>query len=567
MTDEAPLTNIEELAKRLQAALGDAYVVERELGAGGFAVVFLVSDVTLKRKLAVKVVSPELISTASVLARFKREAETVAQLSHPNIVPLYFIGHKDDLFYIAMGYIDGGALDARISSVEGQQMPLETVRRAMSEVASALAHAHKRGVIHRDIKPQNVLIDSESGRCLVTDFGIARTAEGTQLTATGMMVGTPAYLAPEQVTGEPSDHRADIYALGVMAYEMVTGKQPFDAPTPTAVLMKRLGPPPDPVGKMRSDVPRDLQDAISGCLAPDQAERFQTADDVVVALGRGTTSTGGQMTAEFVVRTRRRKYRQWTLLGVGSVAAVAIAVLAVKGARNTGAARPTTPVDSGMVLIPAGDYLIGSDSGGPKERPAHKVTLPAFGMETHEVTVGEFKAYADSSRAPVPWTGPMPDATLPVTQIQWAEATNYCRWKHPDGGDLPTEEQWEAAARGAEGRRYPWGSTFDLAAANTAPTRRNALAPVRSFPRGATPEGIHDLIGNAWEWTRSPMQSYPGGTAMPDSLKSYYVIRGGAYDASDAIATSSFRGYNRPATGREELGTTGFRCVMPARKI
>lgn len=560
------------LAERLQAALGEGYVVERELGAGGFAVVYLVRDVSLKRKLAVKVVSPDLISSKTVLERFKREAETVAQLSHPNIVPLHFIGQHGDLFYLAMGFIDGGALDARISSVNGAQMPLDDVRRAMTEVASALAHAHKRGVIHRDIKPQNVLVDSDSGRCLVTDFGIARTAEGSALTATGMMIGTPAYLAPEQVTGEASDHRADIYALGVMAYEMVVGKQPFDAPTPTAMLMKRLGPPPEPVGKVRANVPRDLEDAISGCLAPDPKERFQTAGDVVRALG-AHDATAGHSTAEFVLKARRQKTNRIRGIAAGVAVALIAGAVALRGVWNRSEAiTPIAPppvartaVDAGMVRIPAGSYIIGTDTGFARARPAHIVQLPSFGIDVHEVTIGEYKSYADSTRSPVPWTGAMPDAALPVTRLQWAEATNYCRWKHADGGDLPSEEQWEAAARGESGRRYPWGDTYDLAAANTAAARRTGPAPVGTFPRGATPEGVHDLIGNVWEWTRSPMQAYPGGAAFADSLKAYYVIRGGAYNADKAIANPWFRGYNRPATSRDELSFTGFRCVMPTR--
>jgi formylglycine-generating enzyme required for sulfatase activity/tRNA A-37 threonylcarbamoyl transferase component Bud32 len=575
MTSEESGPDSHALAIRLQAALGEGYVVERELGAGGFAVVYLVLDVALKRRLAVKVVSPELISSKTVMERFKREAETVAQLSHPNIVPLHFIGQQGDLLYLAMGFIDGGALDARISDVAGQQMSFDAVRRAMSEVASALAHAHKRGVIHRDIKPQNVLIDSESGRCLVTDFGIARTAEASSLTATGMMIGTPAYLAPEQVTGEGSDHRADIYALGVMAYEMVVGKQPFEAPTPTAVLMKRLGPPPDPVGKARANVPKDLEDAISGCLAPDPAERFQTANDVVQALG--VHDAGSRTTAEFVLKSRRQKTNRGVGIAVGVVVLAAAGFLgmrAMKGANRDNASTTTAavtpmvakpPLDADMVLVAAGSYPIGTDTGFAKARPAHTVSLAAFGIEQHEVTVGDYKAFADSTKSPVPWSGAMPDAALPVTRVQWAEATNYCRWKHPDGGDLPSEEQWEAAARGVSGRKFPWGDAYDLAAANTAAARRNGPAPVGTFSRGNTPEGIQDLIGNVWEWTRSPMRAYPGGAAFPESLATYYVIRGGAYNAVEAIASPWFRGYNRPATTRDELSFTGFRCVMPKR--
>src|ERR1051326_870757 len=171
MTDPT-LQDVDHLKTRLQAALGDAYVVEKPLGAGGFAVVYLVRDLALKRHLAVKVLSPDLISSKTVLERFRREAETVAQLSHPNIVPLHFIGQKDDLVYLAMACIDGGSVADRLDK-EGP-LPFADAARILAEVASALAHAHKRGVVHRDIKPQNVLVDSDSGRALVTDFGIAK---------------------------------------------------------------------------------------------------------------------------------------------------------------------------------------------------------------------------------------------------------------------------------------------------------------------------------------------------------------------------------------------------------
>src|SRR4029077_16099278 len=175
------------------AAIGDQYKVEKPLGAGGVAVVYLLRGVNLKRKLAGKVLSPDLISSKTVMERFRREAETVAQLSHPNIVPLHFIGQKDDLLYLAMACIDGGSVADRLE--KDGPLPFADVARILSEVSSALAHAHKRGVVHRDIKPQNVLIDAESQRSLVTDFGIAKAGDSS-LTATGMFVGTPAYLAP-----------------------------------------------------------------------------------------------------------------------------------------------------------------------------------------------------------------------------------------------------------------------------------------------------------------------------------------------------------------------------------
>ena len=553
---------VAELGQRLQAALGDSYAVEKPLGAGGFAVVFLVRDVQLKRPLAIKVLSPDLVTSKTVIERFKREAETVAQLSHPHIVPLHFVGQKDDLLYLAMQCVDGGSLADRIEK-EGK-LPVADVARYIAEIATALGHAHKRGVVHRDVKPQNVLLDAETGRCLVTDFGIARSAESASLTATGMVMGTPTYLAPEQVTGEPSDHRADIYALGIMAYEMLAGRPPFEGANATAVLMKRLAGPPESVLKVRADTPRELVDVIDGCLAADPNERFQNAGDIARALTGATPITGGQPTAEIVVK--RRQKRQRTIIG-GVVGAVAVAVAAWFALSSLRSNAPPTlaPVDSGMALIPAGSYVIGSNTGHPMTRPQHTVTLAAFGLDKHEVTVGEYKRFMDSTRSPAPWTGAMPRPSLPVTRVLWSEAARYCAARHADGGRLPSEEEWEAAARGAQGRLYPWGDRPEAARANTASARRKGIEPVGSFPQGASPEGVEDLIGNAWEWTSSPMKAYPRGDSTFDALQGYMVIRGGAFNTQDSVANAMRRGYNLPATNPDQLELTGFRCAMPAR--
>jgi formylglycine-generating enzyme required for sulfatase activity/tRNA A-37 threonylcarbamoyl transferase component Bud32 len=559
----APTTGpLDELGARLQAALGEAYAVEGQLGAGGFAVVYLVRDVHLKRKLAVKVLSPDVIASHSVLERFRREAETIAQLSHPHIVPLHFIGQKDDLVYLVMEAIDGGSLADRLD--RERQLSIAEAARIFGEVASALAHAHKRGVVHRDIKPQNVLLDSETGRALVTDFGIARTAEGGSLTATGMVVGTPAYLSPEQVTGEPSDHRADIYALGVMMYQMLAGQPPFTGATPTAVLMKRLAGPPEPLRKLRPEVPEALADVVDACLATDPNERIQNAGDIVRTM-TGQSPVSGAHTTGMRLTTKKQKPKANVLtLGVVGLVIIGAAVagyLATRDSAGTSAPRARTPVDSSMVLVPAGTYTIGSDNGPEVARPAHSISLAAFGIDQHEVTVGEYEAFVQSGRAPAPWSGARPDGNLPVTGVQWAEAAGYCTWRHPDGGRLPTEEEWEAAARGSAGRTYPWGNDWDGSAANTAGARRSGPTIVGSFPRGNTPEGVSDLIGNVWEWTSSPFKSY-GDTAARSGL---YVIRGGAYNAYDQIATATFRGRAQPATARGDLAGTGFRCAMPAR--
>lgn len=558
------MTDTNDLARQLSAALGTGYTVERPLGEGGFAVVFLVRDLALKRSLAVKVLSPDMITSKTVLDRFRREAETVAQLAHPNIVPLHFIGQQDELLYLAMQCVDGGSIADRLKQ-EGR-LPIDDAVRVMGEVASALAHAHKRGVIHRDIKPANVLVDAESGRSLVTDFGIARTADAATLTVTGMMVGTPAYLSPEQVTGEPMDHRVDIFALGVMAYEMLAGQVPYDAPTPTAAMMKRLAGPPQPVTTLRPDVPENVAAVISGCLATDPAERFQTAADVIRALGGEMVTTGGRATRTSAV-VRRRTRTTSVLVG-----ACVLALLAGIGWRLSRGQAQSTPAavavaaeslaaGSALVSIPAGVYIIGNDEGPPMVRPRHTEHLAAFRIERTEVTVNDYAKYVAASRAPAPWGTVMPFAALPVTRVAWGDAANYCAWKYPAAGRLPTEFEWEAAARGLRGRRYPYGDVPEAAIANTASARRGEVAMVGSFPRGATPEGLQDMSGNVWEWTSSSLRAYVGSPALPDSLAQYRVIRGGAFDTSDSLATGWMRGYFEASTPAANLPKTGFRCA------
>ena len=401
----------ELLAARLQEALGEAYKVETALGQGGFAIVYLVRDLNLKRRLAVKVLSPDLITSRTVLDRFRREAETVAQLSHPHIVPLHFIGQKEDLLYLVMECIDGGSLADRIEK-EGRLPPAE-VGRILREVASALDYAHKRGVIHRDIKPHNVLMEAETGRSLVTDFGIARTAEGGSLTATGMLVGTPAYLSPEQVAGEGGDHRADIYALGIVAYEMLTGQPPFTGPTPTAVLMKRLGEPPPSLAKVRPEAPELLRDVIEGMLAGDPAQRFQSGGDVVRALDGLAPVSGNHLTGELLLKGKRRRRRARTLALAGGgllLAGVLVAYLLTRGGQPSVVAA----VDPTVAMIPGGEYTVGADAGSPLSRPAHTVTLKPFGIDKDEVTAGDYARFVATGRVPPPWIV-RPDSLVPVT--------------------------------------------------------------------------------------------------------------------------------------------------------
>ena len=321
-----------DLLARLKVALESRYAIDRELGAGGMATVYLAEDVKHRRKVAVKVLRPELAASLGP-TRFLREIEIAAQLQHPHILPLLDSGEADGFLYYVMPYIDGVSLRDRLTR-QGE-LPVAEATRLLRDVADALSYAHGRGVVHRDIKPDNVML---SGRhALVMDFGVAKAvseATGRQnLTTIGVALGTPAYMAPEQAAADPNvDHRADIYALGVMGYELLTGRPPFTGLTPQQVLAAHVTEAPKPVAEQRTACPPALAETVMRCLAKRPADRWQSADEIVErleALGTpsgGTTPTQTQPTQ--AVRIEDRWYghpaRVASLFGV-----VALAVLGV----------------------------------------------------------------------------------------------------------------------------------------------------------------------------------------------------------------------------------------------
>jgi serine/threonine protein kinase len=276
MTDSAQ----HPLAQRLQEVLAGTYTIEGEIGRGGMGVVYRARDERLHRRVAIKVLPPEFAFQEEIRARFTREAQTAARLSHPHVVPIYDVGNTGDLVYFVMGYVDGESLGARIK--RRGQLPAEEVRRIMKEVADALAAAHALSVIHRDIKPDNILLDGTRGRVMVTDFGIAKALQGgsgATLTSAGVAIGTPSYMSPEQAAGEKEiDGRSDLYSLGIVAYQMCTGQPPFTAPTVAGILMKQITEPAPMVSDSRGDMPEDLTLAIARCLEKDPENRWPTAD-------------------------------------------------------------------------------------------------------------------------------------------------------------------------------------------------------------------------------------------------------------------------------------------------
>ncbi|MEO7358986.1 MAG: serine/threonine-protein kinase, partial [Gemmatimonadaceae bacterium] len=265
------------LRERIQHAVQESYTIEAEIGRGGMAVVYAAREKKLRRIVALKVLPPDLAFRADVRARFVREAQTAAGLNHPNIVPIYAVDERDGMVYFAMSLINGETLATRL--IREPRPPIAFVESILIQVADALAYAHSSGVVHRDIKPDNVLIDAEAGRATVTDFGIARALEGgSRLTMTGIAVGTPAFMSPEQATGEREiDGRSDVYSLGIVGYLMLAGRLPFEATSTPAMLVKHVSARPHPLREYRPDAPPALVAIIERCLAKSPDDRWTAA--------------------------------------------------------------------------------------------------------------------------------------------------------------------------------------------------------------------------------------------------------------------------------------------------
>jgi serine/threonine-protein kinase len=344
---------MEELSGRLQAALGAAYRVEKELGGGGMSRVFLAEETRLARRVVVKVLPPELAAEISV-DRFNREIQLSASLQHPHIVPLLAAGGSAHVLYYTMPFVEGEALRTRLAR-EGE-LPVRDAVRILKDVADALAYAHARGIVHRDIKPDNVLLSGN--HAVVADFGVAKAvsqAKGQSgLTSVGVALGTPAYMAPEQAAGDPNiDHRADIYALGAMAYEMLTGRPPFTNLSPHQMLAAHITEVVEPITDRRPSLPPALADLVMRCLEKNPPDRPQSAAEVYQVLealatpsGSATVTSGGGTLRHVLRRPRNRR------IAAGVALAVALAAGWIAVRPGAGA-----PLDANRVAVAPFDVL------------------------------------------------------------------------------------------------------------------------------------------------------------------------------------------------------------------
>jgi len=651
------------------------YRVLGPLGEGGMAAVYRAFDPALDRDVALKVLPRHFVGDPEFSARFQREAKVIARLQHVHILPVHDFGQEDDYTFIVMPFIETGTL---ADLLKGRPLPLPQILKIISQVGDALSYAHQSGIVHRDIKPSNILID-ERGNCLLTDFGVAKMVEATvQLTQTGAIIGTPAYMSPEQIMGERVDGRSDLYSLGVVLFEMATGRQPYRAETPPAVFVKHLHDPLPMPRSLNPDIPEAIERVILKTLAKQPTGRFQTATDLVKALeaailettrpaaqvperNRSELATLAEETSDLEIEPpssppppkvplrppstpdRPPPTKQaplfprwgWALAALGIL--VGIAIVAIIGfflirllpglggtpaaglaepqvsmtatpqpvrQATTTLASPTQPPaetaaplpilgstqispEDGMVLlyVPAGEFLMGASPSDPdasdSEKPRHQVLLEAFWIDRTEVTNRMYRLCVNADECNPPERRSSFDdpnqADQPVVWVSWPGAEEYCQWA---GRRLPTEAEWEGAARGTDERTFPWGSSGPAGqlvnfadqslkedwADRSVDDGFEYAAPVGSYPSGASPYGALDMAGNVWEWVGdwfdsayyldSPKEN-PAGPSS--SAAGTHVVRGGSFLSNVRNLRTAYRYGYSPTTAAADLG---FRCAL-----
>lgn len=593
------MTNHAQTQELLTKALGDKYEVIRWIGGGGMAQVFLAQHKGHGGLAAIKVLAETLAEDPKIVERFKQEARTAASLTgHPNIVTIFDVGEMDKLHYLVMQFVEGEDLSAKLRR-EGK-LPPEEALGVVRQVASALEWAGTKGVVHRDLKPANIRID-KAGRALVLDFGIAKAADvAAGLTLAGETLGTPYYMSPEQIRGEKCDQRSDLYALGVILYELVTGERPFTGDNYFLIQQGHLQQPVPAVGDA-------WLDAVVGKLMAKRAEeRYQAPAELLADLAGPTTPTPIPGTVPSLPAPgptpgpaplpsptpEPAGTKPWIWIAGGGVLAVVAAVVAwividPMGAKQQNAKgseeKKVTPVvelparidtETGpMVLVKAGEFPFGEDAPqAPRAR--QRRTLPDFYIDQHEVTNASYLRFCEETRRPRPappawdpkYLEEKPDH--PVVGLSYDDAVAYARWAKKR---LPTEEEWEKAARGVEGRPYPWGFEPPAQQVNWGKFRRKkheSTLAAGTLPEGASPYDARHMAGNVWEWTSSPYmavdelyQEMSKVLGSANLTHEWYTIKGGSFVQDEEIMMKSFMRTGFPKDQRSDAIPVGFRCV------
>ncbi len=538
--------------------LPDRFRMKRLLGRGGMGRVYLCEDRDLEVDVAVKVLPHELAADEKAMQTIEREAKLAARLRGcPGILQLYEFEVFEGVCLLIMEFAAGGSL-AGVLQGRGA-LPEEECRRIGACVAEALGSAHERKILHRDVKPGNVLL-TQDGEIRVADFGLAKVlAETSSRSTTGGLAGTPAYLPPEVIQRKKVDHRGDLYALGCVLYEMAAGEPPYSGTFAEVALAKskKGAKPPDPK-EIREEISEEYAAVVRTLMAWDPLERYSDGK-VVASILRGTAPASSP--------SRRES------LFIDLPVEPAVRGLPSPSHPPLGGVRlPDGFVEHGgriwclrdgaeMAYVPAGEFTMGSDHGNPDEAPAHRLHLGPYLVDRHEVTVWQFARFCRETGLAMQEQPPESNDRHPVVNVSWIRARAYAEWA---GKCLPTEAQWEKAARGADAREFPWGNEppgEDKARFRNA--EGDGTSSVGSYPGGRSPYGCLDMVGNAWEWVADwYAPDYFGRSAARDPIGpvegASRVLRGGVVAEADADLRVTKRRRSRPDS---LFDFVGFRCV------
>lgn len=624
------------------------YEIVSPFGEGGMGELYLGRHARLvAREVIIKTIRTEDFSPRQVehlRERLEREAFVQSQLDHPNIVRVYDFIASGDTTCIVMEYVPGRDLRKMITRETGP-IPDYRALKLFKQVLAAIDYAHNfiyldktgtrhQGIIHRDLKPANILVTPDD-LVKVTDFGIVKVRGVKGGTQMGFNPGTPEYMSPEQARGRELDHRSDIYALGVVLYEMLTGRVPFEGDgSGTSDYEIRRGHIEMAVPAMSEFYPGispELEKVVLKSLEKNPDDRFQTtrqflelleeyeltgtakvtgrmlgARQTLLAEGRGTArqsladaptvgigntvvtdtsrssgaaprsgnnvaSLPSANSAGVDIYSRQKAARQSVeqkskLPLIIGVAVTILLVIGISAWLLTRTPKPPVAPSNGappdMTAIPGGKFMMGRDAADASEfeKPAHEVSVAPFFMDTYEVTNEQYAEFVRSRNRSVPehWLNGAPrsgEDRFPVINVNWTDARDYCEFRDKR---LPTEEEWEWAARGRENYLYPYGNEWkpQFSSASPSPEQIGKLSVVGSYPAGASPFGVMDMAGNVAEWTASDYVPYPGSPARPDNGNK--IQRGGSFINLPSQQTATERFFNLP--GRK-FDYVGFRCA------